>query len=105
AGGEVLHGDRVRVLQVHEVVDADDVRVRDTARHLELQDEAPDHVGVDGELGREDLQHQALVHEQILDQVHGPEAAAPHALDHAEAADQLGAGGELFEIEHDPVAG
>ena len=59
--------------------------VRDAPRELQLLDEAPNHVLVERELRAQDLEHQLLAHDRVLDEVDGAEATAADAPDHAPA--------------------
>ncbi len=79
--GEVLHRDGVQTLDVQEVVDADDVLVRDLARVTQLVDEALHHFFVPRHIRVQELQNQALVDDRVLHQQHGAEGAAADAID------------------------
>lgn len=73
AGFEVLHGDRVGPLEIQEIVDADDVVVGDLPGELEFLEEPPAGNVVGAELWIEDLENEAIVDGEVLDQVDRPE--------------------------------
>ena len=79
--GEVLHRDGVVALDVQEVVDADDVLVRDLARVAQLVDEALHHLLVLGDVRVQELQDQPLIDDGVLHQQHGAEGAVADAVD------------------------
>ena len=79
--GEVLHRDRVQALDVEEVVDADDVAVRDLARVAQLVHEALHDLLVLRHVRVQELQDQPLIDHGVFHQQHGAESAAADALD------------------------
>ena len=85
-GGEVLHRDGVVALDVQEVVDADDVLVRDLAAVAQLVHEALHHLLVRGDVGVQELEDQALLDHGVLHQQHGAEGALADFLDELVAA-------------------
>ena len=70
------HGQEAQALALADVVDADDVLVRDLAREQELAPETGDPFGITPELGAEDLDRDVL-----------PQLLVARAVDHAHAAE------------------
>ena len=83
---KVLHRDRVAAADVQEVVDADDVLVRDAPRVAQLVHEALQHLLVGGDVGVQELQDQALLDDGVLDENDGAERAFADLLDELVAA-------------------
>ncbi len=83
---EVLHRNGVVPLDEQEVVDADDVLVRDLARVAQLMDEALHHFFVLRHVRVQELEDQPLVDDRVFHQQHGAEGAAPDAVDELVAA-------------------
>ncbi len=78
---EILHGNGVVAAHVDEVVDADDVLVRDLARVAQLVHEALHHLLVLRHVRVQELQDQPLVDDRVLDQHHRAERALADLLD------------------------
>ena len=77
---EVLHRDRVVAADEQEVVDADDVAVRDLARVAQLVHEPLHHLLVLRDVRVQELEHQPLVDDRVLHQQHGAEGALADLL-------------------------
>ena len=97
--GEVLHRDGVVALDEQEVVDADDVLVRDLARVAQLVHEALHHLFVFRDVRVQELEDQPLVDDRVFHQQHGAEGAAADAVDVLVAALDDVAGLERRDVE------
>ena len=84
--GEIFHRDGVSALDVQEVVDADDVLVRDLAAVAQLVHEALHHLLVRGDVGVQELQDQALLDDRVFHEQHRAEGALADLLDELVAA-------------------
>ena len=78
---EILHRDRVAALQIQEVIDANNVAVRDLARVTQLVHKALHHLFVRRDVRVQELENQALVHDLVLHEEHGSESALADLLD------------------------
>src|SRR5580658_7307180 len=97
--GEVFHRDRVATLDVQEIVDADDVLVRDLARVAQLVHEALHHFFVLRDVGIQELQDQTLIDDRVLHEYYRAEGAAADAVDVFVAALDDIAGLESVDVE------
>ena len=85
-GREIFHGDRVVAVDVQEVVDADDVLVRDLAAVAQFVHEALHHLLVRGDVGVQELQDQPLLDHGVFHEQHRAERALADLLDELVAA-------------------
>ena len=83
---KILHRDRVAAADVQEVIDADDVLVRDAPRVAQLVHEALQHLLVGRDVGVQELQDQPLLDDGVLDENDGAERAFADLLDELVAA-------------------
>ena len=96
---EVLHRDGVVALDVEEVVDADDVVVRDLARVTQLVHEPLHDLFVFGDVRVQELEDEPFVDDRVLHQQHGAERALADAFDVFVAALDDVAGLESLDVE------
>ena len=97
--GEILHRDGVIALDEQEVVDADDVVVRDLARVTQLVHEALHDLLVFRDVRIEELKNEALVDDGVFHEQHRAERALADALDVFVAAFDDVAGLERLDVE------
>ena len=97
--GEVLHRDGVVALDEQEVVDADDVLVRDLARVAQLVHETLHDLFVFRDVRVQELEDEALVDHGVFHEQHGAERALADAFDVLVAAFDDVAGLERLDVE------
>ena len=97
--GEILHRDGVVALDEQEVVDADDVVVRDLARVAQLVHEALHDLFVFRDVRVQELENEPLVDHGVFHEQHGAERALADAFDVLVAAFDDVAGLERLDVE------
>src|SRR5882724_4177007 len=85
-GRKIFHGDGVIAADVEEIVDADDVLVRDLAAVAQLVNEALHHLLVRGYVGVQELEDQPLFDHGVFHQQYRAECALADLLDELVAA-------------------
>ena len=84
-----LHGEELDAVELAEIVNPQDVLVRDLARELDLPLEALERIGVVADVGPDELQGHIPVELLVVDAVHGAHAAHAEELAHPVASGDL----------------
>jgi hypothetical protein len=84
-----LHRDVGRTRDVAQLVDGDDVRVRQACGRARLALEAPQELGVGRQLGRDRLEGDRPVEYRVAGAVHGPHPTLAETVQHFEFSDGL----------------